>query len=172
VLGEKLRRPQWLAVALAAAGVAWLTWAGGGLPWVALALATLFALYGLVRKMAPLGPLEGLTVESLWMLLPAAAMLALWTNQGQSAWAGGSATLHFWLAASGPLTVLPLLWFAAAARRLPLATLGVIQYLSPSLQFICGVWVFGEAFDSTRLFGFLPIWAALAVYSADALRQR
>lgn len=170
VLGERLRRAQWLAVALALAGVAWLTWAAGGLPWIALALALLFALYGLVRKTARLGALEGLSVETMLMALPALPLLVWWTLQHDGALARGDVSLGFWLMLAGPLTVLPLLWFTAAARRLPLATLGVLQYVSPTLQFVLGVWVFGETFDTTRLVGFLLIWSALAIYSADALR--
>jgi chloramphenicol-sensitive protein RarD len=170
VLGERLRRAQWLAVALAAAGVAWLTWAAGELPWIALACAGLFALYGLVRKTSRLGPLEGLSAETALMALPALPLLLWWTaTQPSAGFASGDATLIGWLVLAGPVTVLPLVWFTAAARRLPLATLGLLQYISPSMQFVLGVWVFGEAFDTTRLIGFALIWSALALYSADLL---
>lgn len=169
VLRERLRLVQWLAVALAAAGVVWLTFTAGRLPWVALTLAALFSLYGLVRKTARLGALEGLSVETGLMAAFALPLLAWWTLQHDGALLRGDTTLVAWLVASGPLTVVPLVMFAAAARRLPLATLGLLQYISPSLQFVLGVWVFHEAFDSARQLGFALIWAGLAVYSVDAL---
>ncbi len=172
VLHEKLHRAQWLAVAFAGAGVLWLTFAAAHPPWVALSLAALFALYGLVRKTARLGALEGLTLETALMAIPALPLLLWWTLQHDGALLRGDTTLTLWLALAGPLTVLPLVCFAAAARRLPLATVGVLQYLSPTLQFMLGVWVFGEAFDATRLVGFVLIWVGLAVYSVDALRLR
>lgn len=168
VLGERLRPLQWVAVSLAALGVAWLTWASGGLPWIALALAFLFGFYGLVRKTASLGAIEGLTVETA-LLLPIAAPLLAWLTFTHSAPAAAEPSTLFWLVLSGPLTALPLLFFTMAARRLPLATVGLLQYLSPSIQFVLGVWVFGETFDSLRLVGFGLIWSALLVYSADAL---
>lgn len=171
VLRERLTAAQWLAVALATLGVAWLTWHAGGLPWMALALALLFGLYGLVRKTAPLGALEGLAAETL-LLAPVAAMCMVWL-----AWSSPSTPSWltpptvYWLALSGPLTALPLMFFAIAARRLSLATLGLLQYLSPSLQLLLGILVFGERFDTTRAFGFALIWSALLVYSLDTLRR-
>ena len=173
MLGERLRPVQWAAVALAAAGVVWLTVAAGTLPWIALALALLFALYGLARKTAALGALEGLTVETGLMALVALPLLVWWTATQPGAallqvQSTGHASLLLWLVLTGPVTVLPLLGFAAAARRLKLATLGLLQYISPTLQFALGVWVFGEPMDATRLAGFALIWAALALYSADA----
>ena len=172
VLGERLRRAQWLAVALAVFGVLWLTWAAGRPPWIALLLAASFAAYGLVRKTAKLGALEGLSVETFLLALVALPLLAWWTFAHQGALLRGDVSLVWWLALSGPLTVVPLLLFTAGARRLPLATVGVLQYISPTLQFVLGLWVFGEAFDSTRLVGFVLIWAALALYTADALGFR
>ncbi len=176
VLGERLRPLQWLAVGLASLGVAWLTWRQGGLPWIALALALLFGVYGLVRKTAPLGALEGLAAETL-LLAPIAAPWLIWLTIGHTQpVVEGQPLLLFWLVLSGPLTALPLLFFALAARRLPLASVGVLQYISPSLQFVLGIWVFGEAFDAMRLVGFALIWSALLCYSADAVglnfRQR
>lgn len=176
VLRERLRPAQWLAVAVAVAGVGWLTWDAGEPPWIALALAGLFGVYGLVRKTAPLGALEGLTAETM-LLAPVALAALLWLGSGLGpggwTWGLGSVSLDAatwgWLALSGPLTALPLLAFAAAARRLTLATLGVIQYLSPSMQFVLGLTVFGEAFDAGRAVGFALIWVALAIYSAEAV---
>ena len=173
VLGERLRPVQWAAVALAATGVLWLTVTAGTLPWIALALALLFALYGLVRKTAVLGALEGLAAETALMALIALPLLAWWTFTQPGAalaqvQAGGHAGLLAWLVLTGPVTVLPLLGFAAAARRLSLAALGLLQYISPTLQFALGLWVFGEPMDAARLAGFALIWSALVLYSADA----
>lgn len=170
VLGERLRPVQTVAVALAAAGVAWLGWQAGGLPWIALALAASFGLYGLLRKTAPLGAIEGLTIETLLLAPLAVAGLAWWSTQGRGVWVTGPADQATWLLLSGPLTALPLLCFAAAARRMPLATLGMMQYAAPTLQLLLGVWVWGEPFDARRAAGFIAIWAALALISADALR--
>lgn len=171
VLKERLRPTQWLAVALAALGVAWLTLMAGRPPWYALSLAFSFGLYGLIRKTATLGALEGLALETLLLAPIVVPALAWWTFANHGALLRGDAALTGLLLVSGPLTALPLLFFAAAARRLPLATLGLVQYLSPTLQFLLAVWFFHEPFDSTRLIGFVGIWAALAVYSADALWQ-
>ena len=168
VLRERLKRVQWVAVAFAAAGVLWLTWHTGRLPWLGLALAVTFAVYGLLRKTSALGPLEGLTLETLLIAPLVLPWLGLVTWSGQGALATGSATLVFWLVMAGPLTAVPLMLFAAAARRLKLATVGLFQYLSPSLQLAIGVAVFGEPFDAQRLVGFILIWAGLAVYTAHA----
>jgi chloramphenicol-sensitive protein RarD len=171
VLHERPRPMQWLAVGLAAAGVLWLTLQTGRLPWVALVLAASFGVYGLLRKIAPLGALEGLTLETLLLAPLAAAAMAWWTWQGQSALAQGAeapSTL-LWLLFAGPLTAAPLLLFAAGARRIPMATLGLLQYISPSIQFMLGVWLYHEPFEATRLVGFGLIWAALAIYSVEGL---
>lgn len=171
VLRERLRVAQWLAVALAGLGVVWLTWLAGGVPWIALALALLFSLYGLVRKTAPLGALEGLAAETLLLAPLAAACMAwlAWRSTAAPIWLTPS-TLA-WLALSGPLTALPLMFFGIAARRLTLASVGVLQYVSPSLQLLLGILVFGERFDAARVIGFALIWSALLVYTLDAVRQ-
>jgi chloramphenicol-sensitive protein RarD len=171
VLRERLRPVQWLAVALAALGVLWMTLQTGRLPWVALVLACSFGVYGLLRKTARLGALEGLTLETLLLAPVVVPWLLVLTLSGQGAMARGDAALTGWLLLSGPLTALPLLFFSAAARRLPLATVGLVQYLSPTLQFLLGVWVFHEPLQPARLQGFVLIWAGLALYSADALRR-
>jgi chloramphenicol-sensitive protein RarD len=172
LLHERLRRMQWATVALAAAGVAWLTWQAGQLPWIALVLAVSFGIYGLLRKTAPVGAIEGFALETLLLAAPAATLLGWWTWRGASALAGGDAGLVAWLLLAGPVTALPLILFAAGARRLPLATMGLLQYISPSLQFALGVWVFDEPFGGTRLTGFALIWMALLVYSAEAFAAR
>jgi len=171
VLHERPRPLQWLAVALAAAGVLWLTLQTGRLPWVALVLAASFGVYGLLRKIASLGALEGLTLETLLLAPLAAAAMAWWTWQGQSALSHGAEapTTLLWLLFAGPLTAAPLLLFAAGARRIPMATLGLLQYISPSIQFMLGVWLYHEPFAATRLVGFGLIWAALAIYSVEGL---
>jgi chloramphenicol-sensitive protein RarD len=168
-LRERPRPVQWLAVALATAGVLWLTLQTGRLPWVALVLALTFGLYGLVRKTAPLGALEGLGLETLLMTPLAGAALVYWTIQGSSAFAIGEPSTIAWVLLVGPLTAVPLLRFAAGARRLPLTTLGLVQYISPSMQFALGVWLFHEPLAPARIVAFGLIWAALAVYSAEGL---
>jgi chloramphenicol-sensitive protein RarD len=166
VLHERLRRGQWAAVALAAAGVAWLTWQAGALPWIALLLACSFAGYGLLRKTAPLGALEGLAMETLMLGPLAIALLAaLWVRGAASFPHAGPLTLAL-LAAAGPITAVPLLLFAAGARRIPFSLLGLLQYIGPTLQLLVGVAVFHEPFGA-RAAGFAAIWAALALYTLE-----
>jgi chloramphenicol-sensitive protein RarD len=168
-LKERPRPGQWLAVAVAAAGVVWLTVQAGRLPWVALVLAASFGVYGLLRKVATLGTLEGLTLETLLLAPFALGLLLWWTWHGQGVLAQGDPSTLGWLLLAGPLTAVPLLLFAAGARRIPMATLGILQYISPSLQMLLGVWLYGEAFDPARAVGFYLIWLALVVYSLDSL---
>lgn len=172
-LHERPRAGQWLAVAVAAAGVLWLTWQTGRLPWIALLLALTFGFYGLLRKVAVLGALEGLTLETLMLTPLALAALVFWGWQGQGVLVQGDARAIGWLLLAGPLTAIPLLLFAAGARRIPLTTLGILQYISPSLQFALGVWLFGETLQASRLLGFGLIWMALVIYSLEGwLRLR
>ena len=169
VLHERLRRAQWAAVALAALGVLWLTWQAGQPPWIALVLAGSFASYGLLRKTAPLGALEGLTMETLLLGPLALAALAWWGAHGTLAFAEGDAGTQALIAAAGPITAIPLLLFAAGARRIPFSLLGLLQYTAPTLQLLLGVLLFGEAFGPDRAIGFALIWAALAIYSVESL---
>jgi len=169
VLHERPRPLQWAAVALAAAGVLWLTVSAGRLPWIALTLATSFGFYGLMRKTAALGALEGLTLETLVLSPIALLAMALWTAKGNSAFVTASPTVMVWLLLAGPITAIPLLMFAAGARRITLTMLGLMQYIAPTLQFCIGVWVFGEPLDSNKLIGFALIWTALAAYSLEGL---
>lgn len=170
LLHERLRAGQWLAVGVAGAGVLWLTVQAGSLPWIGLVLAISWGVYGLLRKTAALGAIEGLTLETV-VLLPLAAAYLFWLAQaGASSFAAGDAATRLLLAAAGPITALPLLLFAAGARRIPFSTLGVLQYISPSLQLLIGVWLYGEPF-AERAPGYALIWIALALFTAESLLQ-
>ncbi|NVD96812.1 EamA family transporter RarD [Massilia sp. BJB1822] len=168
VLKEKLRRGQWLAIGVAASGVLWLTWQAGQLPWIALLLGISFGGYGLLRKTAALAALEGLSFETL-LLFPLAAGYVVWlTLHGANTFLNTDSSAMRWLlAAAGPITAIPLLLFAAGARRIPLSVLGMLQYISPTMQMLLGMFVFHEAFSSERLAGFIVIWSALALYMAE-----
>lgn len=133
VLRERPRPVQWAALTLAAGAVLWMSWHTGAPPWIALALALTFGIYGLIKKTAPLDALEGLTLETLLLATVAAPVLLAWDLGGHSALAGAAASLWGWLLLAGPLTAVPLLLFGHGARRIPLGTLGLLQYISPSL---------------------------------------
>lgn len=173
LLKEHLRRAQWLAIGVAALGVAWLTWQAGTVPWIALALAVSFGGYGLLRKTAALGALEGLSFETMVLFPLAAAYVAWLTVHGQNAFINTpSNTTRLLLMAAGPITAIPLLLFASGARKIPLSVVGLLQYLSPTLQFLLGVWLFNEAFTPDRLVGFALIWIALALFAVEGLLNR
>jgi chloramphenicol-sensitive protein RarD len=167
LLKERMRPVQWSAVALAAAGVVWLTYDAGHPPWISLALGLTFGFYSLLRKTASLGALEGLSLETM-LLFPFAAGYLLWLAQaGQNSFAAAPPLPQVLLALSGPVTAIPLLMFAAAARRLPLSLLGLMQYVVPTMQLLLGVWLYHEPFGPGRLIGFALIWGGLALYSAE-----
>jgi chloramphenicol-sensitive protein RarD len=170
VLKERLRRVQWSAIGLAALGVLWLTWQAGHMPWIALMLAASFGGYGLMRKTAKLGALEGLSFETM-ILFPFALAYIVWlTLHGQNTFITTASDSTRWLlVASGPITAIPLLLFASGARKIPLSVLGLLQYIGPTIQLSLGVYVFHEAFTRERLIGFALIWTALAVYAAEGL---
>ena len=170
LLHERLRRLQWLALAIAAAGVLWLTVQAGRPPWIALSLALSFGGYGLLRKIAVLGALEGLTLETLLLAPLALLVLAFAASQGSASFPAPDALTNLWIVALGPITAVPLLLFAAGARRLSMATLGIVQYLGPTIQSLLGVWVFGEPFSGARFVGFAGIWLALVIYTLDGWR--
>lgn len=169
---ERLRRPQWLALGLAVAGVAWLTFDYGRVPWVAVGLALSFAAYGTLKKKAATGAIESLAVETT-VILPFALGYLVWLElMGQASFGHDGWSTTVLLIAAGPATAIPLLFFAGAARRIPLTYLGLLQYLTPSLQFVVGVFVFGEPMPPQRLVGFALIWAALAVFTGESLLSR
>ena len=175
VLKERLNRVQWLSVGIATIGVLWLTFSYGRFPWIALVLACSFGAYGLVRKLLGVPPVRGLGVESLWLLLPALAFLLWSEGSGQGhllphadapSWGWGVLGL---LVFGGVLTSLPLIGFAAAVQRIPYSLVGLLQYISPTLQLLVGVLVLHEPFSGERAVGFGFIWIALALYAADGL---
>ncbi|WP_313702927.1 EamA family transporter RarD [Massilia sp.] len=170
LLKERLRRVQWIAIAIAALGVAWLTWQSGSVPWIALCLAASFGAYGLLRKTAALGALEGLSFETM-VLFPIAAIYVGWlTLHGENAFLNTPSDSTRWLlVAAGPITAVPLLLFASGARQIPLSILGLLQYLAPTIQFLLGVWLFKEAFTADRLVGFVLIWTALVLFAGEGL---
>jgi chloramphenicol-sensitive protein RarD len=169
LLKERLRVGQWSAVGLAACGVLWLTWQAGQLPWIALTLACTFGTYGLLRKTATLGPLEGLSIETL-LLSPLTIGYLIWLIWHQEfSFIHQPLTTQGWLILAGPITAIPLLLFAAGARRIPLSLLGMLQYIGPSLQLLIGVMIYHEPFGWGRMCGFVIIWSALALYSLEGL---
>jgi chloramphenicol-sensitive protein RarD len=169
LLKEALRPAQWFAIGTACAGVSWLTWQFGQLPWVALVLAATFGSYGALRKTSRLGALEGLALETFLMLPLALAYLGWLAMQHQSGFAAGSVTLKVLLLCAGPITAVPLVLFAAGARLIPLSLVGLLQYVSPTLQLLLGILVWHEPFNLTRFIGYAVIWFALVIYSADSL---
>lgn len=171
VLGERLRPLQWIAVALAAAGIAYELWQFGSVPLVALGVALTFGFYGLVRKKTAVDSLTGMTVETLFML-PIAVAFLFWSSSPTSNLLHNPWQLNGLLLLAGPITLTPLLLFNIAARRLNLSTLGFLQYLGPTLMFFLAVLLYDEPFDSTKLVTFVFVWMALGFYSADALVQR
>lgn len=172
VLQERLRRAQVIAVALALLGVVVLAVAGGVLPWVSLLLAGSFGLYGLLRKTAPVDALTGLFVETALLSPVALVFLVIRESSGQGALLTGSVAHGALLAACGLVTALPLLWFTAAARRLPLSVLGFFQYVAPTLQFLLAVLRYGEKITPAHAVTFALIWTALGLFTLDARRQR
>jgi chloramphenicol-sensitive protein RarD len=172
VLGERLRRWQWLAVGIAALGVIWLTWQAGRAPWIAIGLSATFGVYGLLRKLVKVEPVAGIGLESLFLLLPALAWL-LWVEAGHGGaffsggWGPGVMSL---LVLAGVVSAVPLIAFTYGVQRVPLSTVGLLQYIGPTLQFLTGILFFREPFGPDRLVGFACIWAALLIFAADGWR--
>ena len=173
VLGEKLRRMQWLAVAIGVIACVYLAVDYGSPPWISVGLALSFAAYGLMKKRVGgrLTALEGLTAETV-VLAPFAAVMLVWLGAtGRSTWSGNGSWHPVLLALSGVATAIPLLLFAAAARRIPLSTIGLLQFMTPVMQLLCGVLVLGEMMSAGRWVGFGLVWIALVVLTADSLAQ-
>lgn len=168
-LHEKLRRMQLIAIALACLGVLWVVVQSGIVPWLGLGLALTWCFYGLIRKLAPLGSLEGMTLETAILFIPAIAYLGLLASSGNLAFASGNAHTTLLLLAAGPVTAVPLLLFTAGVRAISYSTVGVLQYLSPSIVFLIGLFVFHEPFSQTMFIGFFMIWCAVAMYLTDLL---
>jgi chloramphenicol-sensitive protein RarD len=160
-----------VAIARVCLGVVWLTWQAGQFPWIALILAFSFGFYGLIRKTASLGPLEGLTLETAVLFPFALAYLAWLEYSGQGAFVHGTLLTRVLLVCTGPITAIPLLCFAAAARRIPLSALGILQYIAPTIQLGLGVLLYGEPFPLSRLLGYLVIWTALLIYTIEGAWQ-
>ncbi len=170
IFRERLRPWQWVAVGLGTAAVLILTLDYGRLPWVALVLAVSFGTYGLIKKTAQVGAAESLTIETLVLLLPALAYLIFLELNGTGTFGHGSAGHALLLAGAGVITAVPLLCFTAAAIRVPLTVIGLLQYIAPTLQFLCGVLIAHETMPASRWAGFAVVWLALSVFTWDGLR--
>ncbi len=171
VLRERLRPTQWLAVAIAAGGVAYLSVAYGSVPWISLALALTFGTYGLVKKTAPLPAASGLTVETGILFVPAVVFLLIVELNGAGAFVHDGTRVTWLLAGAGVVTTVPLLLFATAAPHVPLSVLGILQYISPTIQFVLGVFLFREPFSRSQLVGFAAVWIALTLFAIDGWRH-
>lgn len=169
---EKMRPIQWFALLLASLGVLYLTFYYGRFPWIALALAVSFALYGLLHKKNHLGALDALCLETGALFLPAAAVLVGLACTGGGSFGRIDLSGSLLLIGTGFITTVPLLLFGYAAQKIPLSTLGMMQYLAPSINLILGVYVYGEEFPQARMVGFMLIWSALAIFMAENLFRR
>jgi chloramphenicol-sensitive protein RarD len=167
---ERLRAGQVAAVVLAVLGVVYLTVSYGSLPWISLVLAFTFGLYGLIKKIAPLESMHGFSLETMVLFLPALGFLLYRGASGQGAFMQDGFTITLLLILAGPVTSIPLLMFGFAARSIPLSMLGFIQYITPTMQFLLGVFVYNEPFPTSRLVGFCIIWLALLLYSIEGVR--
>jgi len=172
VLGERLRWLNWVAIGFAASGVAYLTWQYGSVPYFALTLALSFGLYGLVKKRASLAAIPGLWLETLMLLLPAVGYLAYrhWSGVGLLGHQGLAWDLL--VMSTGPVTTVPLLLFAYSAQKIPLSTMGLLQYIAPSIQFWMGWYVMMEPVPAARWYGFILVWMGLAVFVVSSLFKR
>lgn len=168
--GERLRRAQTAALVLGTGAVLVLTVAAGRFPWISLVLAATFGTYGLLKKLAGVGAAESLAVETLVLFLPALTVIVVLAGTGDGTFATGDLSTTLLLAAAGPVTAVPLLLFAACVTRVPLSTVGLLQYLTPVGQFLIGWLALGEAMTTERWIGFALVWLALAVLTADGLR--
>jgi len=168
-LKERLRHVQWLSISIAFGGVLYLTFQYGQFPWIALGLAFSFGFYGLLRKTASLASLEGLSLEMSILFLPALLFILYFESHGMGSFLSGNITVKTLLPVSGLVTSIPLLFFAFGARKVTLTTLGLLQYIAPSLQLMVGVFIYHESFPKVRMIGFLFIWIALLIYSIEGI---
>jgi chloramphenicol-sensitive protein RarD len=172
VFRERLRPGQWLSIAIAATGVIYLTVTFGRIPGIALFLAATFATYGLIKKLAPLSSIQGLTLEIGLLFLPAVFYLLTLRVSGSLSFLEAGTGSDLLMIGTGVVTTIPLLLFASAAKEVPLTILGVLQYLAPTIQFLIGVFVFREEFNKTRLVGFSLVWLALLLFWFESYRAR
>lgn len=168
ILHEKLRPAQWFPITLALIGVVYLAVTFGRLPWIALTLAFTFGFYGLVKKLAPLSSLYGLTLETGLLFAPALIYLGIAESNDVGAFLHTGVSSDLLLVGAGVVTTIPLLMFASAAKRIPLTMIGILQYLAPTIQFLIGVFVYREPFDATRLIGFSLVWLALILFGTES----
>jgi chloramphenicol-sensitive protein RarD len=166
-LHEKIRRWQWLPIGLAAAGVLFLTASFGSVPWIALALALSFGLYGLVKKISPLGSLYGLTIETGILFVPAMLFLSYCDFINEGAFLHTGPISDVLMIFTGLVTSVPLLMFASATRRIPLTLIGILQYISPTLQFLIGIIIYNEPFSNYQLAGYSIVWVALIIFALE-----
>lgn len=171
IFKEKLRRAQWLAFLIAGFGVLWLTVDAGKLPWIGLTLGITFSAYGMIKKVADVDAVESLSIETI-LLLPFSASYLVWLAfQGNLAFGSAGTGQAVWALLAGVVTAVPLLAFGAAAVRIPYSTMGIIQYVSPTIQFLIGAFVLHEAMTQGRWLGFTFVWLSLAIFSVDAIRS-
>jgi chloramphenicol-sensitive protein RarD len=170
-LKERLRNLQWVPVALATIGVIYLTIDHGSLPWIALVLAFTFGTYGLFKKIAPLPSIHGLTVETGAILIPALLYLIFVEVSGTGAFGHAQPITTFLLVLSGIITAIPLIFFASGAPLVPLTTIGILQYIAPTIQFLIGVLIYDEPFTSGRVVGFSIVWLALIIFTIEGLHH-
>lgn len=168
-LKEKLRRIQWISIIIAFLGVLYLTFQYGQFPWIALTLAFSFGFYGLIRKTARLASMEGLSIEMAILFIPALFFIIHFESHGSGSFLSGNYTIKTLLPLSGIITSVPLLFFAFGARNITLTSLGLLQYVAPTLQLLVGVYIYNESFPKIRLIGFLFIWIALIIYSTEGI---
>lgn len=168
-LKEKLRKLQWIPVFLAAIGVIYLAIDHGSLPWIALVLASTFGTYGLIKKIAPLPSIHGLTIETGAVLIPAVIFLLFVQFNGTAAFGHTSPRTTFLLTLSGIITAIPLILFASGAPKVPLTTIGILQYIAPTIQFLIGVFIYDEPFTTGKLIGFSIVWIALIIFTVEGL---
>jgi chloramphenicol-sensitive protein RarD len=172
VFREHLRAGQWMAIGLAAGGVLYLTVIYGAPPWIALSLALSFGTYGLLKKLAPLGAVEGLMFETGILFLPAGLYLIQMYRTGTVGFLHDTTFRNLLMVGAGPLTTIPLVWFAAAVTRIPLSMMGMLQFLNPTLQFLIGILLYKEPFNRLQLVGFLMVWSALVLFVIEGYMTR